>query len=157
MPLLSRTFLAAIVLLGLGFPLPARAGDPPLLGLQLTPAPLYASETHSVVVTSHATVPLAVTLSADGGWEVEPIHLTLQPGEIATAAVTGIGSKPGTLTATGDPIAVDAFLVGRVVLTTQLYDEKPGSGVPIPLLAFLAATAFLGALWLILWRRNATR
>ena len=151
---LSRSLVpVAIALLGLWLPHGVRAGDPPSLGAQLTPAPLYANETREITVRSKATVPTTYSVAVAGaGWRVSPTTFQLLPGEQETLTVDQVGSEPGEVRVTAVATHSDAIVQeASITLGTQLYDAKPSPLPPAWLVLCLVALAGvsvgISALW----------
>jgi hypothetical protein len=108
------------------------AADPPTLGGRISPTSLVFERDRSVNVTNLSTVPVVVTLQADGiGWTFQDDHLSLRPGERATVPLATAGDAETVLRAVLSPVLPDQGMdTASLVLETKARHLTPWERIP---------------------------
>ncbi|MBI2776027.1 MAG: hypothetical protein HYX57_01995 [Chloroflexi bacterium] len=151
-----RLIRAAVVLGILAAASPVAASDSPTLGGRLSPFPLVWERDAPVVnVTNLSTIPVRVTVEADGGWRVDSASFTLAVNERRSVSITAAGSADGRIRARLDPAdAIPGVEAVGLVLETRARHATFVELYPAAPAALLAAVTIL---LLALVRRKVVR
>lgn len=118
---------------------------------------VYMDERATMMILSRSTVPATFSFEPSGGWQVEPMSLTLDPDEQAEVRIVGNGEDGAAIAirvTAADP--EPGMLAGAGLLTARVYYQRPLDPLPILVAGlFMALIVSSAIVWQMRRRKGA--